>query len=189
MQDDELASFYAEVADAKPLNIAQRADTSTATQPTPGQLRRRQQAALELGLDINHLSSDPPMLVGPHDPLEFRRDGVQTQVFRKLKQGAYTLETRLDLHRLYVEQAREAVFDFIHDCIAHDVRTALILHGKGERSATPAKLKNCVAHWLKHLEPVQAYCSAQPQHGGTGAVYIMLRKSERARRENALKHR
>lgn len=189
MQDDELAAFLAEMAGTKPLNIAARADVHKPQAPSPGQLRRRQQAALELGLDINHLSSEPPMTVGPHDPLEFRRDGVQTQVFRKLKQGSYAIETRLDLHRLYVEQAREAVFDFIHDCIAHDVRTALITHGKGERSETPAKLKNCVAHWLKHLEPVQAFVSAQPQHGGVGAVYVMLRKSERAKLANALKHR
>lgn len=189
MQDDELAAFYAEVAGATPIKVAQRVDLQTPKSPSPGQLRRRQQAVLELGLDINHLTTEPPMIAGPHDPLEFRRDGVQTQVFRKLKQGAYGIETRLDLHRLYVEQAREAVFDFIHDCIAHDVRTALITHGKGERSETPAKLKNCVAHWLKHLEPVQAYVSAQPQHGGVGAVYVMLRKSERAKLANALKHR
>jgi len=34
------------------------------------------------------------------------------------------------------------------------------------------------------MEEIQAYCSAQPQHGGAGAVYIMLRKSETKKQEN-----
>jgi hypothetical protein len=31
---------------------------------------------------------------------------------------------------------------------------------------------------------VQAFHSAQPQHGGTGAVYVLLRKSEEKKQEN-----
>ncbi|MGB0189025.1 MAG: Smr/MutS family protein, partial [Aequoribacter sp.] len=30
----------------------------------------------------------------------------------------------------------------------------------------------------RELDAVQAFHSAQPQHGGTGAVYILLRKNE-----------
>ena len=38
--------------------------------------------------------------------------------------------------------------------------------------------------WLRELDVVQAFNSAQPQHGGTGAVYVLLRKSEEKKREN-----
>ena len=39
-------------------------------------------------------------------------------------------------------------------------------------------LKGCVDHWLRELDVVRAFHSAQPRHGGTGAVYVLLRKSE-----------
>ena len=177
--------FLQAVQDAVPLQLKARVESRTSQEPTPGQLRRRAAAVLELGKDTNPLTSDVPQVYGPHDALEFRRDGVQHGVFRKLKQGGYALESRLDLHRMVVEEARRAVFGFINDCYENDLRTVLVLHGKGERSETPARLKNCVAFWLKELETVQAYCSALPQHGGTGAVYLMLRKSERSRQRNA----
>lgn len=182
--EEALALFRSVVADAVPLKQVARVEPQADPTPTPGQLRRRAAAVQEAGVDPNPLSSEVPMQFGPHDPLEFRRDGVQYGVFRKLKQGGYALESRLDLHRMTVEQAREALFQFISDCLACDLRTVLVLHGKGERSDTPAKLKNCIAHWLKALEPVQAYASAQPQHGGTGAVYVLLRKSERSKEQN-----
>lgn len=177
--------FLQAVQDAVPLQLKARVESRTSQEPTPGQLRRRAAAVLELGKDTNPLTCDVPQVYGPHDSLEFRRDGVQHGVFRKLKQGGYALESRLDLHRMVVEEARRAVFGFINDCYENDLRTVLVLHGKGERSETPARLKNCVAFWLKELETVQAYCSALPQHGGTGAVYLMLRKSERSRQRNA----
>lgn len=187
-QDPALSLFRREVADAVPLKQTPRADQRAAPAVTPG-LQRRRAAAVADDTDPNILSSEIPLLFGPHDPLEFRRDGVQYGVFRKLKQGGYALESRLDLHRMTVEEAREAVFLFIQDACEHDLRTLLILHGKGERSATPARLKNGVAHWLKMLEQVQAYTSAQPQHGGLGAVYVLLRKSERSRQANARNYR
>lgn len=185
---DALTLFHSAVADAKPLKPAARAILQTDNSPTPGQLRRRK-AAVDDGLNPNPLVTEPPMLYGPHDLLEFRRDGVQHGVFRKLKQGSYQSESRLDLHRMFAEQAREAVFTFVRDCMTQDLRTVSIVHGKGEHSATPAKLKNCVAYWLKAMDDVQAYTSAQPQDGGSGVLYVLLRKSERSKQANALKYR
>jgi DNA-nicking Smr family endonuclease len=50
-------------------------------------------------------------------------------------------------------------------------------------------LKGYVDHWLRELEAVQAFHSAQLSHGGTGAVYVLLRKSADQKRENRLKYR
>jgi DNA-nicking Smr family endonuclease len=41
---------------------------------------------------------------------------------------------------------------------------------------------------LPELEQVMAFHSAPAHHGGTGAVYLLLRKSEQARQENREKH-
>jgi len=63
----------------------------------------------------------------------------------------------------------------------------LVIHGKGAGKAEQERssiLKGCVDRWLRELEIVQAFHSAQPQHGGTGAAYVLLRKSEEKKREN-----
>ena len=119
--------------------------------------------------------------------LAFKRPGIQHGVYKKLRQGRYEIDARLDLHRLSVKQARMDVHSFIQDAMQYGLRTVLILHGKGQRKTEQEKtdvLKGCVQHWLQELEEVQAFHSAQPVHGGTGAVYVLLRKSLQKKREN-----
>ena len=45
-----------------------------------------------------------------------------------------------------------------------------------------------VVHWLPQISEVLAFHSAQRHHGGTGAVYILLKKSDTKRKENLEKH-
>lgn len=119
--------------------------------------------------------------------LAFKRPGIQHGVYKKLRQGRYEIDARLDLHRLSVKQARMDVHSFIQDAMQYGLRTVLILHGKGQRKTEQEKtavLKGYVQHWLQELEEVQAFHSAQPVHGGTGAVYVLLRKSLQKKREN-----
>ena len=127
----------------------------------------------------------------PMDPwsvVEFKRPGVQHGVFRKLKQGRYAQDARLDLHRLTVAQARKELYGFIEEARALSLRTVVVVHGKGRADPTApvqgSVLKACVDRWLRQLDAVQAFHSAQPPHGGTGAVYVLLAKSEQAKREN-----
>ena len=123
--------------------------------------------------------------------LEFKRPGIQNGVYRKLRLGHYQLDARLDLHRFGIKQAREEVFSFISEASHLGLRTLLIVHGKGHSKANGEKtavLKGYVNQWLRELEAVQAFHSAQPQHGGTGAVYVLLRKSAEQKRENRLKY-
>ncbi len=135
-------------------------------------------------------TSLPSMAIAPLDAwfvLEFKRPGVQNGVFRKLKQGRYETQSRLDLHRMTVEVARREIFDFIEESQQLGLRSVLVIHGKGASNADRERssiLKGCVDQWLRELEIVQAFHSAQPQHGGTGAVYVLLRKSEEKKREN-----
>ena len=133
----------------------------------------------------NFLSTSEIELLDPYYVLEFKREGVQNGVFRRLKQGKYAIEARLDLHKMTVEQARLQVFEFIREAMKADLRTIMIVHGRGHHSeSTGAVLKSYVNRWLPEMEEVQGFCSAQPQHGGAGAVYIMLRKSEKKKQEN-----
>jgi DNA-nicking Smr family endonuclease len=155
-------------------------------------LRHRRAAAVAGPAADNNILSDEG--IEPLDPwyvLEFKRPGIQNGVFRKLRQGRYEAEARLDLHRMTVAIARRELFRFVQDCQQLGLRTILLIHGKGETPTERGKcsiLKGCTDHWLRQLDIVQAFHSARPQHGGTGAVYVLLRKSEERKRENREKY-
>jgi len=184
--DDE---FDREMAGVRRLELERRADLKPATGKTPGTEVRRVAAVTDTRADGNPLSDSVVEPVGPHDEIGFMRPGVQTGVYKKLRLGKYPIEARLDLHRMKVEQARKEVFSLLQECLRHNVRTVLILHGKGESNPDGrGVLKGYVNKWLRDLPEVMAYHSAQKQHGGTGAVYVLVRKSEEAKRENRELH-
>jgi DNA-nicking Smr family endonuclease len=146
---------------------------------------RRAAAVRELEAERNFLALDHVDLLDPYYPLDFKRPGVQHGVYRKLKQGKYPMDARLDLHRMTVEQARDELFQFIRDALNYDLRNVLLVPGRGSHGNSPeAILKSYVNKWLPEFEEVQAFCSAVPAHGGTGAVYVMLKKSEKRKQEN-----
>ena len=190
---DDDALFKQELEGVKPL-VQNRVPTRASGQdpvgrgPTEAQLARREAAASELKRDENLLTTEYVEMVGPHDILEYKRGGVQEGVYRKLRLGKYSVDAVLDLHRKTVEQSRQAVFGFIKDCTRLGLRTVMILHGKGDRSQQPALLKSYVNKWLPALPPVMAFHSAQRQHGGAGAVYVLLRKNEEQKQANRERH-
>lgn len=184
MTDDDL--FAEEMAGVKPLKREPRARLERSKSPVDTDARR------DAALGLNHKALNPLVDEGvePLDAwyvLDFKRPGIQHGVFKKLRMGRYDIEARLDLHRMTVKEARDEVAGFIRDSLALGLRTVLILHGKGERKPDrerTAVLKGYVNRWLVDLEAVQAFHSAQPAHGGTGAVYVLLRKSAEKKREN-----
>jgi DNA-nicking Smr family endonuclease len=182
---DEREAFLREMLDVKPIKAERRVPLSThgRASAVSGE-QRRASAVAEQASEQNFLSGDHVPPVDPLDVLAFKRPGVQNGVYRKLRLGKYALDARLDLHRMTVEQARRNVYQFVSDCMDQDIRCALITHGKGLGRTQPALLKSCVAHWLPQFQEVLAFHSAQQPHGGTGATYVLLRKSERKRQEN-----
>ena len=125
--------------------------------------------------------------VEPNDYLDFKKPGIQHGVYKNLRQGKYEIQSRLDLHRHTVEQARNALWQFLRDCEVHNVRCALVTHGKGEGRLQPAKLKSCVNHWLRQFNSVLAFHTAQRRDGGMGATYVLLKKSETEKLKTAEK--
>ncbi|MFC6633497.1 DNA endonuclease SmrA [Microbulbifer taiwanensis] len=190
MSDSDLfQDALGQLGDVKPLARERRVVLKKDRQDADLNQRARREAAVEeTARELNPLSGEYVELVDPWDPLEFKRDGVQNGVYRNLRLGKYQVDARLDLHRYTVEMARRAVLEFVRDCVEADVRCALITHGKGEGRKQPALLKSCVNNWLPQLQEVLAFHSAQKQHGGLGATYVLLRKSERKRQENLEQH-
>ena len=154
--------------------------------PTLAQLKRRQNAAEHERPpeDPNYLHQGEVELVGPHDELGWKKDGVQDGVFRKLRQGVYPIDAELDLHRKTVREARDEVFRFLNVARGRGLRTLLIAHGRGERSDPPARIKSYVNHWLRQAPEVIAFHSAVRNRGGTGAVCLLLKKSPQQSEDN-----
>lgn len=169
--------------DVTPLQQETRVRLSRQESDTPGVDERRKAAAEQVRTAADPLTTEPMEMVDPLSVLSFKRPGVQNGVFRNLRLGKYPLDARLDLHRMTVAVARKSIYQFVQDCVAHDVRAALITHGKGLGRENPAVLKSCVASWLPQMPDVLAFHTALKQHGSYGATYVLLRKSEKKKQE------
>ena len=179
--------FLREMADVTPLRSEERVRPARDTRCDAALDARREAALVEHGRDSNPLADEGAQPLDPWYVLAFKRPGIQHGVYRKLKQGRYPAEARLDLHRMSVRRARREIYAFLGECHELGLRSVLIVHGKGERSPhveAGGVLKGFVNRWLRELHPVQAFHSAPPARGGTGAVYVLLAKSEAKKREN-----
>lgn len=184
VSDDEF--FQAEMLGVTPLKRDARERLLRKGDEGDGKARRLAAAGEPEGL-LNSLVDEGVEPLDAWYVLAFKRPGIQHGVYKKLRQGRYDIDARLDLHRLSVKQARVDVHSFIQEAMQYGLRTVLILHGKGQRKTEQEKtavLKGYVNRWLQDLEEVQAFHSAQPLHGGTGAVYVLLRKNLQKKREN-----
>ena len=174
-----------------PLKGDKVADIRQAFAPTLAQKERQRAAAAETqNSPADALSEFVSDWIEPTDPISWRRDGVQDGVFRSLKRGQYTPGASLNLHQHTATQARHAVAKFIYECYENGVRNALIIHGLGKQSQPrPGLLKNLCRQWLPELTPVLAAHSARPEHGGSGATYVIIRKNSAAKLANKERNR
>ena len=182
--DDE--SFRDAMRDVAPLEQRRVNHAKPVTELTIGQQQRREDAvgAATSRADANFLTAADVAQVDPLAIISWKKDGVQDEVFRKLRLGQYAIEGELDLHGKTVEEARAHVFEFLRLAQAKGWRSVLIAHGRGVRSETPARIKSFVAHWLVEHPQINAFHSAERRHGGTGAVYVLVKKSPLEKDQN-----
>jgi len=184
--EDDKDLFAAQMQDVTPL-VNPRTDTRKSWQGASAEQLQRRRAAEAFAEDVseqNFLTLSEVEARQPLEMLEWKQDGVQHAVFSKLRRGGYALEYELDLHQKTVKEAQQAVFKLFQQVRVKNWRCVLISHGKGERSATPGRLKSYVARWLIDHPDVIAYCSALRNHGGVGSVYVLIRKSAAGKAAN-----
>ena len=108
-----------------------------------------------------------------------RAHGVNRKTFRQLAAGHLPPEATLDLHRLTADAARERLARFVTRSRGAGHRVVLVITGKAERSTSPVggRLRDLVPGWLgaQLAAAVLAYTPARPEHGGAGALYVLLR--------------
>ena len=185
--DNESTLFQALMGDVTPLK-QDTVELPKSHNVTEAHIARREAAMWLDENDPQYLSLEHAPMLKPEDLIEFKRDGVQEGVYRKLRLGKYPIQARLDLHRNSLKDARDALVKFLKQCIEMDIRSVLIVHGRGEKSTPPALIKSYLANWLTQIKDVQSAHSAQAFHGGTGAVYVMLRKSSEKKLDNRERH-
>ncbi len=118
-----------------------------------------------------------PTELQPGDMLSYCRPGVQTRIFRKLRIGQYRIASELDLHGLNARQAKQMLLHFLHEVHPGYGECVRIIHGKGNRSSYKGPvIKTKINNWLRHHDRVLAFHTARPVDGGTGAIYVLLRR-------------
>lgn len=125
------------------------------------------------------------MMSDTHDPADletgeellFSRAGLQHKLLRRLRRGEFRVDAELDLHGKTVVEARAALAQFLHRCRRSHARCVRLIHGKGlgSKQKLPV-LKHKLNAWLRQRDEVLAFCSARPVDGGTGALYVLLKR-------------
>lgn len=176
IDESESELFRASVEDAEPLRV----DLAEPYRRRPPPVPIAQPPDLDDTTDRAALSEAE---VQTHDYLLFARPGVQKRLLADLQRGDIQVDLELDLHGLTAAYAKRVLDEFLRDCAQLRARCARVIHGRGSGSEDRQPvLKRKVNYWLRLHEEVLAFCSATRRDGGTGAVYLLLRNPDKARR-------
>lgn len=105
---------------------------------------------------------------------------IDDQTRDKLAKGRLPIEGRVDLHGMRQDEAHALLLSFLGRAYASGVRYVLVITGKGPSGE--GVLKRLVPAWLATpaFRPlVSSHDHAARNHGGSGAIYIRLRKPAR----------
>ncbi|MEJ2601769.1 MAG: Smr/MutS family protein [Gammaproteobacteria bacterium] len=172
--DDDIALFREMVGDARPLHVDRIESRRRA--PTPRAHFRRADDHAVLAESLTHGPADQERLSG--EQLRFRRPELSARAMQKLIRGGYRVEAEADLHGLTAKEAKRALAEFLTESRVLGHRCVRVIHGKGKRSGHRGPvLKQRVDGWLRQWDGVLAFASARPAHGGTGAIYVLLKRT------------
>jgi DNA-nicking Smr family endonuclease len=172
--EDDVSLFRRLMGDAKPLRPTEKAPDHRPKVSAKARFKRQdERAALRESLEADIDESE----TGAGESLRFHRPSVGRRTMRKLARGNFSVQDEIDLHGMTVPEARDALQEFIGECELRGYTCVRIVHGKGLGSGTRGPvIKNKVNKWLRQWNGVLAFVSARQIDGGTGAVYVLLRK-------------
>lgn len=100
---------------------------------------------------------------------------------RRMRRGKMEIDGRLDLHGMTQTAAHRALGRFIAGAQGPERRCVLVITGKGLLKDGQGVLKEAVPRWLnegQNRERVLSFSHAAPADGGTGALYVLLRRAK-----------
>lgn len=171
--EDDTDLFRQMMSDVKPLKTDGNKVPAVQRKPKPFVGRHAEREEYELDdLMASRIDESPDTT----EQLTFVRSGMQSQVLKKLRRGQYASSHELDLHGMTADHAYIAIQQFIEHCRGPQMSSVRIIHGKGDRSERGPVLKRKLGGWLRQRDDVLAFCSAKENDGGTGAVYVLLKR-------------
>jgi DNA-nicking Smr family endonuclease len=107
--------------------------------------------------------------------------GIDKRQAERFRRGKTPIEGKIDLHGRTQQEAHDDLHQFLARAHASGKRMVLIITGKGITGAKSGVLRENVPRWLN--EPtlrrhVLAFDYAEPQHGGQGALYVLLKRKK-----------
>lgn len=177
--DVDLAQAYAGVTPLRGRNRVPPAASAPA--PTPAQRLADEAAALA----ASRFGDDPSPAtwdIGQESESQqtFLRPGLSTDVLYRLRRGHWVVQAEIDLHGMNRIEAHDALVDFLEVARTREWRCIRVIHGKGLSSPNREPvLKAKVRRWLSQWNEVLAYCEAQANAGGSGAVVVLLKSPRR----------
>lgn len=123
-------------------------------------------------------------------PLEIgRAAGIDKRQAERLRRGRMTIDARIDLHGMTQSEAHRRLEAFITASAAAGRRCVLVITGKGLTAELAGRgpeksrgvLREAVPRWLNEAplrRRILAVSHAQPQHGGHGALYVLLKRAK-----------
>ncbi len=133
-------------------------------------------------------SSPKPAVTKP-TPAAIDNPGIDKRQAERLRRGQVQIDGRLDLHGMKQQEAHDRLREIIFRSYDRGQRCLLVITGKGNRrrredaSFMPdhdlGVLKRNVPRWLQEpglRDKVLSVSEAQARHGGSGALYVLLRR-------------
>jgi DNA-nicking Smr family endonuclease len=128
--------------------------------------------------------------IKPKKPAARPATGLDGNTTERLKRGALEPQAKVDLHGLTEARAHQRLLSFLRGAHKNGVRLVLVITGIGnprrgenaEWMVSPhGVLKQMVPRWLNESEfaaLVSGLGPAHRRHGGDGALYVYLRKTQ-----------
>ena len=107
--------------------------------------------------------------------------GIDRNTDKKLRNGHLKIDLTIDFHGMTLDSAFDCLLDKVNWAYQNKLRCILLVTGKG-RNTKPGResIKGNIEKWLKHPEisnKIIKYVDATAKHGGTGALYVLLRRN------------
>ena len=107
--------------------------------------------------------------------------GFDRKLMQKLKKGLFPIQDYVDLHGMNKQDAEMRMRDFILSSHRQGFRCVLVVHGRGLNSENQVPvIKEQIPLWLSRgpvRKIILAFCTAMPYDGGTGAIYLLLKRT------------
>lgn len=174
LSDEDKALFRQMAGTVKPLGKTKKI-AEVSPKPLPLQIKTKPQFRPSQQEEL-YLSDYYQTEVQANSILSYCSHSIPHKRLRELKNGQIPWESKLDLHGLKPETAKQALQRFILEEMQLAHRCLLIVHGKGSRQGEPPVLKNLVNHWLPQFPQILAFHTALNRDGGAGALYLLLKR-------------